>query len=227
MSAPSNPLLDTSENQTTESTESKVQQESKQNSDETSQTQATETTNTENKSNIEEKKNDSSNKDNENENKTKDNEEEEVEIEKPKLKRCTHLHCMKKKIKQFKKVTCDKCKGGGGNDRVVLCLNCFKMGCSRSSEKQHGLNHWMGSNNNKHNLCMTIPTFEEYSEYPKDIILEMMTIWCYKCDQFLHETDQDNTQKIMKIKYEVYGCVSRSYKNAVKSLIQYIKYLMI
>ena len=198
MSAPTNPLINTT-------TESKVQ-ESKQKSEE-AQTPSTDTANTENKTNIEEKKNenDSSKKDNENENEN-ENEAQEGEIEKPKVKRCPHLTCMKKKIRQFKKISCDKCKGGAANERVVFCLNCSKLNCSRDSENQHGLNHWMGTNN-KHNLCMTIPTFEEYSEFPKDIILEMMTIWCYKCDQFLHESDQDNTQKIMKIKYEIYGCL--------------------
>merc|ERR1712154_447288 len=85
-----------------------------------------------------------------------------------------------------------------------------KLNCSRDSKNMHGLNHYVG--NNKHMLCMNIPSFEEYSEFPKDVILDMLTIWCYKCDIFLHETEQDNTPKLMQIKYEIYGCLTRSYK---------------
>ena len=130
----------------------------------------------------------------------------------PKPTRCTHANRIKKKIKRFGRVECNKCKTPNPTDRLVFCLICHKLGCSRQSEQQHALKHHQGS---QHNLCLTIPTYEEYNEYSKDILLDMMTIWCYKCDLFLHETEQDNTKKIKDIKYEVFGCLQRGYKRLV------------
>ena len=228
MSAPVNPLTNTTMTEPVESTESKDSTESKQSKQMPEDTQAADTKleqnksridedttdNTENKTETEvEKKNDSKSESNSKSNsksKAKCDNENENEIE---IKRCPHAKNIKRKVTHFRKIDCDKCRGNAGNERVVFCLSCFKLNCSRDSENQHGLNHWVGS---RHHLCLTIPTFEEYSEYSKDIILEMMTIWCYKCDQFLHESDQDNTPKITKVKCEIYGCLNRSYKNAVK-----------
>ena len=200
MSAPRNPLTNT-DNNTSETTKS-------------NQSKETESIDKEATKSIDIEESNSPNNDS-TKSATKDNQNEDnVNEDKPKRKRCPHANHMKKKIKQFKTISCDKCHGKGGNDRLVLCLTCFKLNCARDSEHQHGLNHWVG--NNKHNLAMSIPTFEEYSQYHKDIIFDMLSIWCYKCDLFLHETDQDKTQKVQQIKYEVRGCLDRGYKSAVK-----------
>eukprot|EP01084_Bolivina_argentea_P119264 211484_1 len=136
-----------------------------------------------------------------------------------KSKLCPHIHNMKQKIKQFKSVCCAKCKGKGGNDRLVFCLSCHKLNCSRDSEHAHCINHYIGT---KHYLCMSIPTYEESSEYSKSAIIDMLRIWCYKCDIFLDETciRKDQSPKIKAIKYNVYNCLVKSYKKAVNKKIK-------
>ena len=132
-----------------------------------------------------------------------------------KPKRCPHINNIRKKIKGFKNVMCEKCPKNQADQSLIFCLTCFKLNCSRSSEKMHGFNHYQATKN--HNLCMTIPSFSDFNQYSKSQILDMLTIWCYKCDLFLHETEQNETPKIKKIKYEIYGCLTRSYKKLAQS----------
>merc|ERR1712228_522451 len=126
------------------------------------------------------------------------------------MKRCPHINHIRKRIKGFKSVLCQKCPKNQPDQSLVFCLSCFKLNCSRSSKKMHGFNHYQSTKN--HNLCMSIPSFAEFSENTKDQILDMLTIWCYKCDLYLYETQQNESPKIKNIKYEIYGCLTRSYK---------------
>eukprot|EP01083_Nonionella_stella_P041299 111980_1 len=158
----------------------------------------------------------STNQHNQNDMVIQHNDSDDMDEDKPKpkikQKRCPHLNLIKKKINRFQTIQCHTCPGSGDmDDRLEFCLTCFKVNCSHNSKYAHGLNHYL--NNTKHNLCMMLPSYDELNEYPKNVILdEMLPIWCYKCDVYLHETDQNTSPKLDRIRSEVYGCLQRGNK---------------
>eukprot|EP01084_Bolivina_argentea_P314035 543907_1 len=61
--------------------------------------------------------------------------------------------------------------------------------------------------------AITIPTLEQYSTLSKETILnEILTIWCYKCQLFLHQTLSYNHSKVK----HNYDCIVKSYKRSNK-----------
>eukprot|EP01083_Nonionella_stella_P118193 352813_1 len=148
---------------------------------------------------------------------------------KPKPKRCPHLGYImtKKKINRFKNhraiiktiggELCHKCRGSVDKDNRlhVFCLICLKVNCSRNSKHVvHGCKHYK---NKEHLFCMNIimmlPTYDELNEYPKSVILEMLSIWCCKCEVFIYETESHRSskkkKKLDKIRSAVYGWLQR------------------
>eukprot|EP01083_Nonionella_stella_P196993 724518_1 len=190
MSAPVNPLADTNTTSTTQNSDES--QPSSNNPNTQDNTNTNETTIINNESSQPPTTTNTTN----NQSEEKASENENIPELKPKPKRCPHINNIKKKIKKFHSISCEKCpRNSDADDKLVFCLSCFKLNCSRTSSHAHGFNHWSAMT--KHSLCMMIPTFNDYMNNTKDIIIhDILTVWCYKCDSFLHELNQDNTPKI-------------------------------
>eukprot|EP01083_Nonionella_stella_P270811 917288_1 len=120
-------------------------------------------------------------------------------------KRCRFYKKMTAKIKPFKIEKCDKCNGNETD--WLLCLTCFGM----YYHEHDTLDHY--ANNPKHKLCMVIPSYQDFNQHPKTMIMNtFLVLWCYQCNELHQETTQNKPEKLQKIRCEVYECLQREYK---------------
>eukprot|EP01083_Nonionella_stella_P277035 941816_1 len=147
----------------------------------------------------------------------------------PESKRCPHLKQFDKEINykiinRFTIVKCDQCQHNWeDDDQLVFCLVCFKLHCDgskvwkfRKPHGGHGHNHYLADN--KHNLCIVIPRFEQFRQCPKEMIVNhLLPIWCYTCGQFEQTTV---SAKLQEMRFEIYGYLQRVYQHKCKQFDQ-------
>ena len=148
------------------------------------------------------------------------------------FKRCNHIASNTKKNqvkKNFKRLECHKCNNKGKTnleeESLVLCLSCGKVHCGRYSinNEKHGESHFNGS---KHCLALSIPNYVEFksSFQSMEDKYEMLSIWCYRCDHWLHESNQDNDVQLKKLKDLIFGTISREFKAYVCVIYCFISF---
>eukprot|EP01083_Nonionella_stella_P277037 941822_1 len=123
-------------------------------------------------------------------------------------------------------VKCDRyqCKHDWeDDDQLVFCLVCFKLHCdgskvgkTRNPHGGHGLNHYL--TDDTHNVCIAIPSIEQFRQCPKDItyaVNQLFPMWCYTCKQFEHTAV---SAKLQEIRFEIYGYLQRAYQQVPRQM---------
>ena len=131
-------------------------------------------------------------------------------------KRCNHLKIKQKTLtKAFKQLKCAMCQlKKPNNDILQLCLTCGLAHCARNTNNEHAIKH---SKKKAHFVVLKIPTFRDINNYKENILLDIMELWCYKCDEFLKDLGMDHTnnKSIKKMKSHVLNYVRHLYKKNV------------